>query len=385
MSIPSPEYLRERRPLHDVRGYVASSGTLLMNGDEIEALIETFGPVLQVDLDWKDSPCFPTPYIAELMGVSIIPGTKILLNAEGNALSDELEFGFRLFGQRPKLWDMEITDGPSLNFEMLPSESGVISSGIHMTGEHEINYFHWIVEVLPRLFLCEKLLIDTEIPILVSEGLHDNLYALLDIIRAPKRAVLKLPRDRHHRVARLIYPSDLTRILDTYDRAPGKDTTYLPVALLREMAVGIKSALDATTSRSGKYIYVKRNSSYRRLLNQPDIESLLTEKGFDVVDPGRRTLVEQIRIFSQAETIVGPSGAAMANILWCRPGTRLIVLHSDHPLKKYPYWDALARVCDAQVTYLSGPRAHNITGIFETHDDFIINPSELLRDLETSL
>lgn len=385
MTFPDPECLRERRPLHDVRGYVAASGTLLTTGDDIEALIETFGPVLQADLDWKKSACFPTPYIAELKGVRIIPGSRILLNVEGNALSDELEFGFRMFGLRPKLWDMEITEGPSLNFEPLPSESSVISSGIHMTGEHETNYFHWIVEVLPRLFLCEKLLIDTQIPILVSEGLHDNLYALLDIIRAPKRAVLKLPRDRQHRIARLIYPSDLTRILDTYNRAPGKDTTYLPVALLREMAAGIKSAADATTSSFGKFIYIKRNSSYRRLLNESDIESLLTEKGFDIVDPGGLTLGEQIGIFSRAEIIVGPSGAAMANILWCRPGTRIIVLHSDHPFKKYPYWDALARTCEAKITYLAGPRANNIMGIFEAHDDFNINSSELLWDLETSL
>ena len=148
------------------------------------------------------------------------------------------------------------------------------------------------------------------------------------------------------------------------------------------MAAGIKSALNVTTSSLGKCLYIKRNSGYRRLLNEPEIESLLTGKDCDIVDPGELSIEEQIRIFSHAETIVGPSGAAMANMLWCRPGTRVIILHSDHPFKKYPYWDALARACEAQVTYLSGPRAHSITGMFEAHDDFSIDPEELLRTLE---
>lgn len=119
-------------------------------------------------------------------------------------------------------------------------------------------------------------------------------------------------------------------------------------------------------------------------MNEPEIERLVTQKGFEVVDPGQLTIKEQIGIFSQCEAVVGPSGAAMANMLWCRPGTRIIILHSDHPFKKYPYWDALARACEAQITYLAGPRAHNVTGIFEAHDDFNINPEELLSALDDS-
>ncbi|MCK7583484.1 MAG: glycosyltransferase family 61 protein [Chromatiales bacterium] len=141
---------------------------------------------------------------------------------------------------------------------------------------------------------------DKQIPILVSEGLHANLYALLDRVRAPDRPVMKLNRSCQHSVLRLIYPSDLARIFDTYDRAPSADTVYLPVALLREMAAKIKNVSGVTTSSCGRRLYIRRNSSYRRLLNQPEIESLLIEKNFEVVDPGNLTLEEQIDLFSQA-------------------------------------------------------------------------------------
>lgn len=346
-------------------------------------MLESFGPVSQADLDWQNSPCYPAPYIAELKDVRVLPGSRILVNSAGHALSDEIEFGFRVFGLRPKLRNMEITGGPDLNFESSPHEPILIPAGIHLTGEHEANYFHWIVEVLPRLFLCEKMLTDKQVPVLVSGGLHENLHALLNIIRSPARPVLTLQKGCCYSVARLIYPSDLTRILDTYDRAPGKDTTYLPVALLRAMKTEIKSSIKAGTSNFGKGIYIKRNSSYRRLLNESEIEKLLAGQGFVTVDTGELSIEEQIGVFAHCELIVGPSGAAMTNMLWCRPGTRVVILHSDHPFKKYPYWDALARACELRITYLAGARAHNITGMFEVHDDFRINPEEL-RQLVTA-
>lgn len=372
---------KERWPLRDVRGYAATRGTLLKSGSDIGALIETFGPVGQADLDWKGSPCYPDPYIAKLKGVWVFPGSKILLSSNGLALSDEIEFGFRMFGLRPKLWDMGITEGPCLNFKSAPQDPIMIPAGIHLTGEHEANYFHWIVEVLPRLFLCEKMLADKQTPILVTEGLHENLYALLNIIRSPARPVLPMKKDRYYSVKSLIYPSDLTRILDTYDRAPGHDTTYLPVALLRAMKTEIKNTINAKTSNFGKRIYIKRKSTYRRLLNESAIEELLSDHGFDTVDTGELSIEEQIGVFAHCELIVGPSGAAMTNMLWCRPETRIVILHSDHPFKKYPYWNALARACELQITFLAGLRAHNITDMFEAHDDFNINPEELRRVL----
>lgn len=368
---------KKSHPLRDVRNYAVTRGYLLACGGKASSQMQKIGSVSQVDLDWKCAPSYPVPYIAELKDIVVIPGCRILLNAKGEALSDEIDLGFRWLKLRPKLWDMEITEGPCLHFNSVVVESEVIQVGIHLTGEHEANYFHWIVEVLPRLFLCEKLMTDKHVPLLISDGLHDNLYALLDSIRATERPLMRLQKNCHYFVERLIYPSDVARIFDTYDRAPGTDTVYLPVALLKEMAIKIKNVSGAAKSRYGKRLYIKRTSSYRKLLNEAEIESQMLAKGFEIVEPGSLTVDEQIAMFSQARIIVGPSGAAMTNMLWCEPGTRMVILHSDHPFKKYPYWDALARASDVQIAYLAGPRAHNVTDKFEAHDDYTIIPDVL--------
>jgi hypothetical protein len=72
----------------------------------------------------------------------------------------------------------------------------------------------------------------------------------------------------------------------------------------------------------------------------------------------------------------------MTNMLWCDPGTQVLILHSDHPFKRYPYWSAVARAAGARVRYLPGPRAHAVEGLFAAHDDFSIAPASLQQMLE---
>jgi capsular polysaccharide biosynthesis protein len=203
------------------------------------------------------------------------------------------------------------------------------------------------------------------------------LYALLDLVRHPERPVLKLRKSSRYRVQSLIYPSDLSRILDVHDRPPNTDTTYIPVDLLGEMVKSIKRAGMPPVAQGKKRLFLRRGSTYRKLLNQTEIERTLTERNFLPVDLNSMSVEEQIGLFSQAEVVVGPSGAGMTNIMWCEPSARVIVLHSDHPFKRYPYWDALGRVSGARMHYLAGPRAFNVTDQYEIHDDYRIDPGRL--------
>jgi capsular polysaccharide biosynthesis protein len=52
----------------------------------------------------------------------------------------------------------------------------------------------------------------------------------------------------------------------------------------------------------------------------------LSRFDFEVVDPGRMSVVQQIRAFAQAELIVAPHGAALANLAFASPGAAVIEL-----------------------------------------------------------
>ena len=75
---------------------------------------------------------------------------------------------------------------------------------------------------------------------------------------------------------------------------------------------------------SSKKIYVTRqDSSYRKIINESDVITLLREKGYKVINPQLYEIDEQIEIFSNAEKIIAPHGSNLANISFCKPGTEI--------------------------------------------------------------
>lgn len=383
-SEPSAQDRSVTRPLHDLRSCVLPNGFFIKSGPEIERFVQSLGILSPLDAEWRQSPCNPQAYIASLKNMTLLPGCKVLLDAGGDAHSDEMEMAFRVFSLRPKVWTMELSDGPQLRFALPPLSPDIIPAGIHLTGEHEANYFHWVCELLPRLHLYEKMASETDLPLLVSAGLNKNLYDFIDLICSRKRKLKYLDPGMSYRVAQLVYPSDTSRILDVYDRAPSTESTYLSVPLLKDMVATIKNAVALRDEGERKRIFVRRCSAYRKLLNEAEVEGFFVGHGFEPLDPGELSVRDQIALFSKADVIVGPSGAALTNILWCRGGTKVFVLHSDHPFKKYPYWDAVARVAGADIAYISGPRAYAVEGVFQVHDDFTIRLDDLNIVIESS-
>ncbi len=71
-----------------------------------------------------------------------------------------------------------------------------------------------------------------------------------------------------------------------------------------------------------KRIYISR-SGRRRILNEPALIALLQGYGFEVIEDMPQSVTEQVRIYQQAEFVIGPHGASFSNILWCQPGTQL--------------------------------------------------------------
>ncbi len=89
----------------------------------------------------------------------------------------------------------------------------------------------------------------------------------------------------------------------------------------------------------GRKIYVARNKpgepnswNGRVMLNEAELIERLIPLGFEIVVPHRLPLPEQIRIFASAGFVLGASGSAMFNAMFCQPGTKLIDIESE------PHW-----------------------------------------------
>ena len=71
------------------------------------------------------------------------------------------------------------------------------------------------------------------------------------------------------------------------------------------------------------------SSSGRMMLNEEALAAALGALNFEVVEPERLGLSEQIAAFRSADMIVGPSGSALFNTMFCRPGTKVIDIESE--------------------------------------------------------
>lgn len=82
---------------------------------------------------------------------------------------------------------------------------------------------------------------------------------------------------------------------------------------------------DPPDSHSGR-IYVRRGVSKRVVLNEEEVLASLEPWGFEAVTMEGRSIGEQAAIFASAAVIVAPHGAALANLVFSRPGTAVIEL-----------------------------------------------------------
>ncbi|MBZ9883167.1 glycoside hydrolase family 99-like domain-containing protein [Mesorhizobium sp. CA10] len=109
------------------------------------------------------------------------------------------------------------------------------------------------------------------------------------------------------------------------------NTTYYP----NPDAMAQYAAQPTVPSISGKpaLIYLTRDHSNtysdRFIDNEADVISTLEALGFAVVDPSAYPYSEQIELFRNAKIIVGAHGSAFANVIWCRPGTKLVDVMPD--------------------------------------------------------
>ncbi len=72
-------------------------------------------------------------------------------------------------------------------------------------------------------------------------------------------------------------------------------------------------------------IYIRReDANYRKILNEADLINKLRKHNFEIINPQHFEILEQMKIFSNAEIIITPHGSNMTNIIFCKKGAKII-------------------------------------------------------------
>jgi hypothetical protein len=150
------------------------------------------------------------------------------------------------------------------------------------------------------------------------------------------------------------------------------------VSALRRMA-----APHLTPLHPGRRIFLSRRGARDpRLGNEAELATMAqAEFGFDLMDPARMTFAEQVRAFSEAEVIVGASGATMANLAFCSEGSKAYCLMSKRV--EYSSWQSIAAATGCDVRHVLGQLMSLSSG--HKRKLFTVDPEQLRTILHGSL
>ncbi len=100
-----------------------------------------------------------------------------------------------------------------------------------------------------------------------------------------------------------------------------------------------------------KRVYISRDDAKnRRVTNEDDVVVLLKGYGFRKVILAGLNIADQVRLFRNAEVIIGPHGSGFVNAACCRPGTRIIEFFSPEYVRTM--FRGLADECALDYGYL---------------------------------
>ena len=236
-------------------------------------------------------------------------------------------------------------------------------------------YFHWMVDVLPRIELLRRSGRDlAEIDwFLVNSCQHEFQRETLRILGIPEEKVLESDRLSHIQATELIVPS----FAGYLGWPSGWAIEFLRREFFKEILPG---------SSYPKRIYISRSKArYRRVLNEEDVVEVLERSGFVSILPESMSLAEQIAHFYHAEVIVAAHGSGLTNTIFSRHGTKVIELVSPHYISHY-YW-GISQYLKLEHYYLAGEafECYPIRQLMYQNsltEDILVNLSSLKRMVE---
>lgn len=188
-------------------------------------------------------------------------------------------------------------------------------------------YGHWILDILPRVWLAKLLLEDiSKLNFIVPHGTPAFAIRILKEFFGIAQMVTHDFVGERLRLEHALVPSLLHN--DHYFHPAMND--FVAYLLAHPLVVEARGA----RAREQKLIYVTRqgfrntSQSYARtIVNENDVLALMDELGFQVVSPETMCWQDQIVLFAGARVIVGEAGSGLHNTLFSGASAAVVCLN----------------------------------------------------------
>lgn len=205
---------------------------------------------------------------------------------------------------------------------------------IHAAGYR--NYFHWTIEIMPRLFALREAMRQGSIRLDRILFFYDEPYRFVaESIAAmlpDLQPIIEIAPAQITRLEHCSFFVDATPEADYQDHRAHTSRLKICTAFLAE---AVDEQLAARPARPGRAILVSRADAPQRMLHNEDLLlDIFADRGLERVQLGQLNVAQQIQLMGEADLVVGAHGAGFTNIVYCRPGTTVIEINSPDYIKR---------------------------------------------------
>jgi hypothetical protein len=236
---------------------------------------------------------------------------------------------------------------------------------IAVTPEAGGNYYHWLLDLLPRVLLLKHATQNfSNYDTLLLNGSGANYEReTLTALEVPREKTRFVDSRDRFQIASAVFPS-----LDINVVARWK------VRSLRELFSSGKPNLHRR-----RLFFSRARAAVRRIANEKEISEVLRQHDFEILEAETLSFRDQVDFFANASVIVAPHGAALANMVFCQPATQVVEISTRAGCRDW-YWH-LAAVAGLSYKVLEAKPTRSFSGTNE-NADMIVSREGLTRLLK---
>lgn len=188
-----------------------------------------------------------------------------------------------------------------------------------VTDDWSHGYFHWLADALPRLYAARAAA--REAVLLLPRGYERLEFVTASLKLFDLRGVEYVGADEVCVCDSLVMPTHT---------APSGHYNEPLMRELRDFVLAGCGVGPGAAGDGGGRVYVSRGRApKRKLANEREAARVLEEFGFGVVHFEEHTFAEQVGLAASARLLVSNHGAGLTNILFMRPGGRVLELRRE--------------------------------------------------------
>lgn len=183
------------------------------------------------------------------------------------------------------------------------------------------NYYHWLFDLLPKIQLYLEVYDIEDLNYLYSHQLKDYQIQTLGPLGVEKVNIIDSQKHRHIQADEII----CTDPISYYSGYVAEQSKYIPFWVVQWLCNTFLECAKKFTCNDK--IFIDRSASQSKhcqFINDKEISEFLINKGFTKYKTENLNFFEEVYLFKNANYVIGAHGAGLANLAFCKKGTKII-------------------------------------------------------------